>query len=460
MQAKIPRLVIAATKSGSGKTTLVAGILAALRARGLKVQAYKVGPDYIDPGYHALASGRPAYNLDSWLLSPEALQENFFHTSADADMAIIEGVMGLYDGGKDGISSTAEIAKLLQAPVLLVLDVKSMGASAAAVALGFRAFDRDVNLAGVLLNRLGSSTHTAIIREAMQTISMKVYGAMLRDEKLAMPERHLGLTPTTENIAPLQAIADAVTQAVDLPALKALAHTAPPLSVKIHEKTSATSMQPLTKVRIGVAHDEAFSFYYPDSLRVLQDYGAELVFFSQLQTTILPRVDGLIFGGGFPEMFAAKLAANTSLRHAIHAGAQQGMPIYAECGGYMYLMAGIRDFAGNAHPMAGVFPSWARMKSKLQTVGYVEAKLLQPTILGAQGTILHGHEFHFSLEEEDFTPFTRPLQCKRVRNGKTYAAGQCVQQAIGSYLHLHFAGCQQVAQAFIQACAAYQRKKA
>ena len=199
MNTKIPRIVIAATQSGSGKTTIVTGLLAALRNKGLKVQSYKIGPDYIDPGYHKLASGRPAHNLDTWLVSKEKLNEIFQKTAKDADIAVIEGVMGLYDGGKNGISSTAEISKLLDAPVLLVINAKSMGESAAAIALGFKSYDPEVNISGVILNRLGSATHRSMIEEALDRLDIPVYGAVMRNDAMILPERHLGLVPVEGN---------------------------------------------------------------------------------------------------------------------------------------------------------------------------------------------------------------------------------------------------------------------
>ena len=369
---KIPRLVIAATQSGSGKTTIVTGLLAALRARGIKVQSFKVGPDYIDPGYHQLASGRPGHNLDTWLVPAAKVPALFAAESTDVDIAIIEGVMGLFDGGRQGISSTAELARLLGAPVLLVIDAKSMGASAAAIAQGFRDYDAWIQVAGVILNRLGSDTHEAMIREAMAAIDMKVYGALRRDETLRMPERHLGLLPVQENaeqqvVAKMGAAAD---RQLDIEGMLELARQAPSLSVMeaLYSSGCGEAASHAVTCRIGVARDEAFSFYYPTSLQVLERLGAELVPFSPLHNPELPSVDGLIIGGGFPEMFADRLSANHSMRAAIGAAAGQGLPIYAECGGYMYLMESLVDFVGQRHPMVGIFAGQAVMTKKLQMV--------------------------------------------------------------------------------------------
>lgn len=453
---QIPRIVIAATQSGAGKTTIVTGLLAALRARGLRVQSFKIGPDYIDPGYHALASGRPAHNLDSWLVPEAKLPALFAAESQDADIAIIEGVMGLYDGGRNGISSTAQLAKLLQASVLLVIDAKSMGASAAAIALGFREYDKDVNVAGVILNRLGSDSHETMIREAMAKIQMPVLGALRRNSELNLPERHLGLLPTQENhnLAVIDTMQKAVAQQVNIEGILALAKQAPAINAKLPRKHLMQS----SICRIGIARDKAFSFYYPTSLAVLKGFGAELVPFSPLKDREIPEVDALFIGGGFPEMFAKELADNISMRASIKAAAQNGMPIYAECGGYMYLMQALKDFAGKVYPMAGIFPSLAVMKEKLQTVGYVTAQLQQDTILGKQDTKLHGHEFHFSVEE-NLSAGQQPLLLTKMRTGKTYPAGQLYQNTLGSYLHLHFAGCEEAAKQFVAQAAAYRAER-
>ena len=457
MEQRIPRLVIAATQSGSGKTTLVTGILAALRAQGLRVQSYKVGPDYIDPGYHALASGLPAHNLDTWLMPPERLKEIFARTAQGADLALIEGVMGLYDGGRKGVSSTAEIAKLLDAPVLLVIDAKSMGASAAAIALGFRRYDPEVKLEGVLLNRLGSDTHEAMIREAMAKVDMPVLGAMRRDDSLKMPERHLGLLPAEENEERdiVRKMGEKAALSVNLTALIRLASDAVPFALPQEQifsaRKEAGSQQ--SKVRIAVARDEAFSFYYPESLEVLESLGAEIFFFSPLKDVVLPEVDGVLLGGGFPEMFAEELAANVSLRRSLRDAGDMGMPIYAECGGYMYLMEKLVDFDGKSYEMVGLIPSAVQMNRRLQMVGYVEAELCCDTILGACGKKLRGHEFHFSTElvqEEAHVP--RAFTFTRMRNGARYAAGYAKGAVLGSYLHLHFAGCPEAAKSFIEAC--------
>ena len=450
---KVPRLVIAATQSGAGKTTIVTGLLAALRARGLKVQPFKVGPDYIDPGYHTLASGQKGHNLDTWLVPPDKIADIFAAEAKSADIAIIEGVMGLYDGGRSGVSSTAEIAKLLVSPVLLVIDCKSVGASAAATALGFREYDDGVNFAGVILNRLGSDTHEAMIRETMAAQGITVFGALRRDDKLVMSERHLGLTPVEENeaAATVAAMGSRIETSLDVDEILALAQQTAPMALSVEYKSDTVGSK---KCRIGVARDEAFSFYYPASLAVLKSLGAEIVTFSPLNDEAIPNVDALIIGGGFPEMFAEKLAANFSMRQSIREASVRDMPIYAECGGYMYLMQTLVDFEGTEHDMVGVFPLQAIMTNKLQMVGYVSAEIRAESFIGDKGSVINGHEFHFSTEvttDNESIDDKRPFEFTKMRDGRRYLAGYQVGQTIGSYLHLHFAGCPDMAKNLVEA---------
>ncbi|MCR5177250.1 MAG: cobyrinate a,c-diamide synthase [Anaerovibrio sp.] len=459
MECRIPRIVVAATKSGSGKTTIVTGLLAALRQQGIKVQPYKVGPDYIDPGYHRLASGRPSHNLDSWLMPREKMVEVFAASACGAELAVIEGVMGLYDGGNNGISSSAEIAKCLHAPVILVVDCKSMGASAAAVALGFKSFDKDVQLAGVILNRLGSDNHERIIREAMADLNIPVLGAVHRNDDLVMPERHLGLLPVEENqeLKVVDDMGQAMARELDIAAIIKVGEGAAAINVpdgKIYENT-------LPKVRIGIARDDAFSFYYPESISVLEQQGAEVVYFSPLADRQLPRVDGLIFGGGFPEMFADKLSSNLELIESIRKEAAAGMPIYAECGGFMFLSSSMEAFNGEVFPMCDILPCRVKMNNKLQMVGYVSAELQTDTILGKKGDVLKGHEFHFSVElpREDNTEGKRAFEFVRARNGVHYPGGYVRGNVLGSYLHIHFAGYPDAASEFVEACRNFRGNK-
>lgn len=456
MKIDIPRIVVAGTQSGVGKTTVVTGLLAALRTRGLAVQSYKVGPDYIDPGYHQLASGKPAHNLDTWLVPPEKLPAMFAAAAADSDIAVIEGVMGLYDGGQGGISSTAAIAKQLKAPVLLVLDARSAGESVAATLLGFLRYDPEVNIAGVLVNRLGSPSHKQIVCEAIERMDVPILGRLHRAAGLGVNERHLGLTPVTETDAAQAVVALAAQMAAetDIAAILKLARQAPPL-----EFGESLPAQQGDEVAIGVAQDEAFTFYYPESLAELERLGARIVPFSPLRDQALPQVDGLILGGGFPEMFLAELAANRPMLEAIRAAATAGLPIYAECGGFLYLTRQIRSFAGENFSMVGLVPATCRMERSLQTVGYVEARALQDTVLCAKDESLRGHEFHFStLEPDQEEGFPWALEFRKNRTGAVYPGGFARNNLLASYLHLHFAGNEPAARRFLANCRQFRER--
>ncbi len=428
-------IVLGAVSSGSGKTTVTLGLIAALRARGLIVQSFKVGPDYIDTAYHSIAAERPSHNLDSRLIPIDKLRAIFESSLGDADVAIIEGVMGLYDGGRGGISSTAEIAKQLGIPVVLIIDAKSIGASAAAIALGFREFDRNVNLVGVILNRIGSSTHQKMIEDALGSIDMKCFGALRRDRQFTIPERHLGLLLPTENseFTFLNELRAAIEEQLDLDALLDVAVSIEPRIVETKKSRSA--------FKIGVAKDEAFSFYYPASLVELEMRGAEIVEFSPLHDAKLPKVDALLLGGGYPEMFASELEANSAMREEIRRAASEGMPIFAECGGYMYLMRELIGFDGRRFEMCGVLSSRAAMNDRLQMVGYVDAELLADCMLGQRGERLHAHEFHFSSVIDDDPSAMKIFRCTRLRTGEIYEVGVIKNNVVGSYLHFHFAGC-------------------
>ena len=456
-RVNIPRVVIAATQSSSGKTTVVTGILRALKNKGMKVQPFKVGPDYIDPSYHGMAAGRAGHNLDTWLVDESQINDLFASEAENADIAVIEGVMGLYDGGKNGISSTAQLAKKLQAPVILVINVQSMGDSAAAIALGFKLYDEEVNLAGVILNRLGSPTHKMLIEEAMARINVPVFGAVYRDDSVHMPERHLGLTPAQENNAKeiIEIISAKIAKEVYLDEIIKLACAAPPLEVQENKQSNAAK-----DIVIAVAKDKAFSFYYPASLKQLSDCGAKIEFFSPLEDETIPsNASALIFGGGFPEIFADKLAANKSMLTSIRRANENKMPIYAECGGYMYLMQGIFDFDSNFHAMAGIIPATAKMNKKLQTVGYVKAKNLHDNILGEKDCVYHGHEFHFSTQSEEAQDFPWAFEFVKMRNNAEYKAGYAKDNILGSYLHLHFLGSKKAADCLLEKAREYYKNR-
>ncbi|MGW4898625.1 cobyrinate a,c-diamide synthase [Kitasatospora sp. NPDC004240] len=459
----IPRLVIAAPSSGSGKTTVATGLIAALAARGLAVSPHKVGPDYIDPGYHALAAGRPGRNLDAFMCGPERVAPLFLHGAAGADVAVVEGVMGLFDGasGRGELASTAHVAKLLSAPVVLVVDASSQSRSVAALVHGFASWDPQVRLAGVILNRVASDRHEQLLREALEEGSgVPVLGAVRRSAAVATPSRHLGLIPAVERseeaLRAVRDMGDLVAASVDLDAVLALAATAPPLDAVPWDP--AAEVAPVAgpdapgaaagavRPRIALAGGAAFSFSYAENAELLTAAGAEVVPFDPLHATELPAgTAGLVIGGGFPELYVRELSANGRLRAAIAALAAGGAPIAAECAGLLYLG---RELDGL--PMCGVLDTAARMTERL-TLGYREAVALHDSPLAPTGTRLRGHEFHRTVCEPGAGE--RPAWGWRLPTGPR-TEGFAEGNVHASYLHLHWAGSPQLAASFTAAAAA------
>ena len=396
------RLVVAGTHSGVGKTTVATGLLAALRRAGHRPAGAKVGPDFIDPGYHALASSRPPRNLDAWLCGPDVIPALAGRAAAGADVLIVEGVMGLFDGSADGTpSSTADVARLLDAPVVLVVDAGAMSGSVAALVHGFASFDASVRLGGVVLNQVGSPAHEVQLREALAPVGVPVLGSLRRDDRLTWRDRHLGLVPVAERPAvvtgALDRLAAAVAEQIDLDAVLHLAASASPMPVgevplprPPDETTSLVANHPST-LRVAVAAGAAFTFTYTDTLDALVAAGAEPVPFDPLRDEALPQeVDGLIAGGGFPEVYAADLAANGLMLADVRRRIDAGLPTWAECGGLLWLC---RRLDGRA--MAGAVPATAAMTNRL-TLGYRSATIGTPSPIGATGTVIRGHEFHYS----------------------------------------------------------------
>jgi cobyrinic acid a,c-diamide synthase len=392
------RLLVSAAHKSSGKTSVAIGVAAALRARGLAVQPFKKGPDYIDPLWLTAAAGRACRNLDLYLSAPEAVAAAFDTACAGAEVAVVEGNKGLYDGlALDGSNSNAALAKLLRLPVVLVLDARGMTRGIAPLVLGYQAFDREVRIAGVILNRLGGARHESKLRAVIEHYTdVPVFGALQESEALRIEERHLGLMPATEAEhaqALIARLAAAVRDAVDLDRLLAACGTPGAHPSPRQGSTLATGT---ARLRIGIARDRAFGFYYPEDLESLQRAGAELVFFDTLADAHLPAVDALFIGGGFPEVLAADLAANASLRSEIRAAVEAGLPTYAECGGLMYLARSIR-WKDRSHPMVGALPADVEMQPRPVGRGYVQ---LAPTAdhpwPGASPPALRAHEFHYS----------------------------------------------------------------
>ncbi len=446
----IPRIVVAGTSSGAGKTTVACGLIGALRGRGLTVQGFKVGPDYIDPSHHALASGRPGRNLDAFLSGPDLIAPLVRHGSAGADIAVIEGVMGLFDGasGRGELASTAHVAKLLDAPVLLVLDAAAMARSAAAMVHGFRTFDPDVRVAGVIFNKVGSDIHEQLLREAVEGSGLPVLGALRRDERVVTPERHLGLVPVAEREsgarAALAALAEAMGRFADLDAIVRLAGTAPE---RPGPAWSPVAEAPVAEgTRIAIARGPAFSFHYEENLELLEAAGAELAGFDPMVDEALPAGAGaLVLAGGFPEVFGDQLAANAPLRAQVRAFAASGRPVLAECGGLLYLCAEL-----DGHEMCGALPARASMSGRL-TLGYREAVAAAGTPWLAEGRSVRGHEFHYS-RVEALDPAARSAWKLSARTFERDEGIVCRGVQAG-YLHVHWAAFPEIAQAFAGAAA-------
>jgi cobyrinic acid a,c-diamide synthase len=431
----LPRIVIAGTHSGVGKTTIATGIMAALHRRGLGVQGFKIGPDFIDPTFHRTATGRASRNLDGWMLSRETNLEIFARATEDADVAVIEGVMGMFDG-KDGRSlagTTAEMAIWLDAAVVLVIDAAALAGSAAALVHGFDTLVPEVRVAAVVANRVAGPGHYEFLRQAIGArCRAQAVGYLPNDAALAFPERHLGLHMAAEILSEerLCKLAECVEAHIDLDRLMSLP-TAP-----FGHGSVAHCAGISVRARIGVARDRAFCFYYEDNLDLLRECGAELVEFSPMKDAALPAgLDGLYFGGGYPELHAEALAANDAMRAAAADFVAHDGPVYAECGGFMYLTEGIVDAEGRAWPMAGVFPTRAHMQERLAKLGYIEVE--------TSSGVARGHEFRYSTID--------PLP------GDSGWAHR-VRAAHGSYVHLHFLSCPRIAMDFVDACEKWKRE--
>jgi len=434
----IPRLVIAAPASGCGKTTVACGLMAALRARGLAVSGHKVGPDYIDPGYHALATGRPPRNLDPFLCGEDLIAPLFRHGAAGAQVAVIEGVMGLFDGVDPALGlaadfgSTAHVARLLGAPVVLVVDAARAGRSVAALAAGFAGFDPRTPVHGVILNRVASDRHERLLREALASSGTRVYGAIRRTGEIITPSRHLGLIPAAERDATarqaMRATGELVAASCDLDALLALAGRAPGLPGP--QWAPAAEPDPARPAPVvAVAAGAAFTFGYTEQAELLEAAGARVAPFDPLRDEDLPQgTAGLILGGGFPEVHAAALSANERLRHRVAALAARGAPVAAECAGLLYLARTLDE-----RPMCGVLDVRATMTRKL-TLGYRHAVAAADSVLARAGDVVRGHEFHRTAA----VPASGRQPAWKFATGAH--EGHVTGSVVASYLHTHWAG--------------------
>lgn len=454
------RILIAAPSSGSGKTTVTLGIMHALKRRGELVAPFKVGPDFIDPGYHRLVTGVPSVNLDGWMCGAPFVKETFRHHGAGRSIAVIEGAMGLFDGiaGASQAGSSAEIAKLTGSAVILVVDAARQAGSAAALLHGFVHFDPELAVAGVIFNNVASDNHERMLREAVVAgvPGVAVVGCLPRDPALAIPSRHLGLTTAEENPLSdlfLDHLAQVVDRHLDLDLLLRIAGATTPGTAE----PASPRDEPAAAVRIAVARDAAFCFVYEDNLRLLRTFGAELVPFSPLADPALPEeIDGIYLPGGYPELFAERLAGNASLLAALRAAVEAGMPVYAECGGFVYLSRGLVE-GERMHPLAGIFPVSTRMLPRRKALGYREVELAGAGVLGPAGGRGRGHEFHYSEMEPMPKPVARLYRVSRL--GQPLGdEGYRYRNCLASYIHLHFGASPEMAESFVMQCKGYQQR--
>jgi cobyrinic acid a,c-diamide synthase len=461
-----PRVVIAAPASGHGKTTVATGLIAALARRGRRVAPFKVGPDYIDPGYHALAAGVPGRNLDPFLVGELRTVGVFGHGAAGAEIAVVEGVMGLYDGaaGRGDLASTAQVATLIAAPVVLVVDATAQGRSVAALVDGFRGFDRRVRVAGVVLNRVGSPRHREILADALEEIGMPLLGALHRSDAVATPSRHLGLVPVAERapeaLATVDSMAELIAAHVDLDRIERIAASAPPVTqesaagwspeLAMAELGGPAVTGPAPRPVVAVAGGAAFTFSYAEHAELLAAAGAEVAVFDPLHDEKLPAgTSALVIGGGFPEVHAAALAANAPLLAEVRAFAASGGVVAAECAGLLYLAKSL-----DGVPMCGVLDAEAAMTGRL-TLGYREAVAATDSVLCDAGARMAGHEFHRTV----LTPASsaQPAWFWRANDGAKVAEGYASARLHASYLHLHWAGRPELPRRIVAAAAGNSR---
>ncbi len=461
MNLSPPAILIAGTGSGCGKTTATLGIMAALRARGVDVQPYKCGPDFIDPTLHQMVTGRISRNLDIRMCGRNYVENLFGRTAprGKGSISVIEGVMGLFDGGE---GSGAAVASALGVPVVLVVNISSAAESVAAVVKGFETLDKEIHIAAVILNRSGSARHASLVREAIERqCQARVAGIIPRDEGITIPSRHLGLAMGHEsplNSIQMARLADLVEKHIDLDLLGKIALTGRKApqgneTSDILENLRAWS-RGRSRVRIGVAHDAAFCFYYRDNMEMLQACGAETVEFSPLDDCTLPEgLDGLYLGGGYPELFGERLSENKVMRREIARFCESGRPVFGECGGFMYLTESITDADGGTFPMTGVFPFKAFMQKRLRSLGYREPVLTKGCMLGKEGSMFYGHEFHYSYIKKDTERRSTKSNIEKIfkvtdKRSEGYLRGN----TLAGYIHLHWGRTPEAARYFSEAC--------
>lgn len=461
---QLPRLVIGGTQSGVGKTTISIGIMLAMTKRGLSVQPYKVGPDYIDSAFHTFVTGNKSRNLDSWMLDKEVINEIFIKNSSQKDISIIEGVMGFYDGygiEKD-MGSTAHVSKILQSPVILVIDGKGISSSAAAQVLGYKLYDKDVNIKGIIINNVSGERHYELLKRAIEEYTgIKCVGYLNKNINIELGSRHLGLIPSIEltNLnKKLEELVTMIEKTIEIDNLIEISKKAP----KIDNICKNEFKLIYEKVNIGIALDKAFNFYYQDNLDLLKEMGANLIYFSPLKDKNLPQnLHGIYIGGGFPEVFAKELEKNKEMTYEIKSASDKGMPIYAECGGLMYLCKSIIDFEGKNYEMVGIFNAKARMTKRLQRFGYVYVNIKRTCSIASKSVRIKAHEFHRSILEETAC-CEYVYQVNKIREGKIEKRWQCglvKNNTLAAYPHIHFYSNKELAKDFIYSCKRFKEKE-
>jgi len=461
---KLPRIMIAGTNSGVGKTTVTLGIMSALVQRGIKVQGFKAGPDYIDPSHHTFVTGNASRNLDTWMMGEDACRELFERSALNADVSVIEGVMGLYDGSIDssGHGSSAHLAKILNIPVILVVNARGVAQSAGAVVMGFMEFDKEINLAGIILNNVASQNHYDIIKKAIEeSCSVAVLGYLKKQSDITIPERHLGLIPSEEkkiNSALYDKLGQMVLETIDIDKLQEIAGSAAVFpdynrSIFINRASSLD-------VTLAVARDSAFCFYYQDDIDLFEELGAKIIEFSPLADKSLPDgIDGIFMGGGFPELFADRLMKNESMRKSILEAHKQGIIIYGECGGMMYLLEKLIDCEGRSFKMSGVLIGTSRMENRRQGLGYVIADATCDNIICESADTFRAHEFHWSKLQDvpDDTVFA--YNTRKSNGKKTGIDGICKSNVLASYTHIHFSSNPDLAKSILSTMAKRSKHK-
>lgn len=454
------RVLLAGTSSDVGKTTVVLGIMRALKNRNLKVQGYKAGPDYIDTAFHTFATGVSSRNLDTWMLEESVITSLISKHSASADIAIMEGVMGMYDGAdvKTMIGSSAHLAKMTKTPVILVINGSGVAASAAAMVLGFKMFDQDVDVKGVIVNKVSGEAHYQLIKEAIEYhVDIPCLGYLTKNENISLKSRHLGLIPSVEVDAlddKINEVASMIEETVDLDVLLSIAKTA-----YIHDSIIENNSE--YNLRIGVPYDSAFNFYYQDNLDLLEDMGCTLVRFSPMKDEALPEgLDGLYIGGGFPEVFAKELSENLTMKKSMKTVIEAGLPTYAECGGLMYLTSSIKTLEGKSYEMLGIFDNTSEMTKRLQRFGYVNVSLNGDTVIGDKGLSFKAHEFHRSVVVDRISDAKMyDIKKERKLEQKTWQCGYMKYNCLGGYPHIHFYSNLEVAKGFLNSCKTYKMEK-